>query len=508
MPDPSARTGALRFGRVGLVLVLAAAAAVYAQYGCRGRLLRDDAMYLYSGQRMVDGVPPYVSIFDLKGPVAPLISGAGTAAARVLDTDDITTVRITFFIVGLLVVACVYLFARDLFASTRAGLLAAFVFPCFWGFGRHVLSGPRAKTPMVLFEVLALWLTTRRKWLWAGFFGSLAFLTWQPAVFLPAMTVLFAVVQSENASQRWKNPLKTLIGISLPLLAVSAYFLCMNAFGEFVDGTILFHLRHLERTGAGPLRNVANAFLALHKGYATSYLLIVIGLVAVGVLFAWRLKCHAGRVSSWVRRDPYAALILTFPVPVVLSLMDFQDYPDLYVFLPYAALGLGWLLHTTLAGLGDKAGLSRRSATTLFAAICLVLVGGAALDYHETATDELDQQEAWAAQIVSEFGDDVKVLSIGLPEALVLLHKTSPEPYIVINGGIDNYIDATVPGGFDGWVARLEQYDARIVLFGATQGKHVPRLMQWLEDRYVRRTVGGWTIYVRRPDPETEDVRR
>ena len=62
---------------VHAALILALSALVYRQYGFAGPLTRDDAIYLYSGQQMAQGTPPYLSIWDHKGPLAPMIAGAG-----------------------------------------------------------------------------------------------------------------------------------------------------------------------------------------------------------------------------------------------------------------------------------------------------------------------------------------------------------------------------------------------------------------------------------------------
>ena len=65
-------------GRIGMGAVLAAilAAAVWAPYGFDGSLLRDDAIYLYAARSLLEGVAPYESIFDHKGPGAARMGDA------------------------------------------------------------------------------------------------------------------------------------------------------------------------------------------------------------------------------------------------------------------------------------------------------------------------------------------------------------------------------------------------------------------------------------------------
>jgi len=50
------------------VLVFALAAFVYSQYGLYADLGRTNGIVLYSGQKMAEGIPHYVSIFDVITP--------------------------------------------------------------------------------------------------------------------------------------------------------------------------------------------------------------------------------------------------------------------------------------------------------------------------------------------------------------------------------------------------------------------------------------------------------
>src|SRR5215210_2261973 len=84
-------------GKLSLPLfILALAALVYSTYGFEGVLLRDYSIYLYSGQRMAEGVPPYVSVFDHKGPLPSMLAGLGVMLSKWLNWDDIYAVRLVF----------------------------------------------------------------------------------------------------------------------------------------------------------------------------------------------------------------------------------------------------------------------------------------------------------------------------------------------------------------------------------------------------------------------------
>ena len=50
---------------------------VYSRYGLHGELGRSGGITLYGGQKMSEGIPPYVGIFDIPGPLAPMLAGLG-----------------------------------------------------------------------------------------------------------------------------------------------------------------------------------------------------------------------------------------------------------------------------------------------------------------------------------------------------------------------------------------------------------------------------------------------
>src|SRR5918997_274739 len=82
------------------ILIFALAAYVYSRYGLSGELGRDASIYLYGGQKMAEGLLPYVSIFDYKGPLAQMLPGFGVIISKQLGWSDIYTVRLVFFAIS------------------------------------------------------------------------------------------------------------------------------------------------------------------------------------------------------------------------------------------------------------------------------------------------------------------------------------------------------------------------------------------------------------------------
>jgi hypothetical protein len=478
---------------LGGILVFLISAIVFSQYGFNGTLSRDEAMYLYSGQQLAQGIPPYVSIFVLKGPVAPLISGLGASVATLFNLDDVLTVRTTFFVLSCLAVVGIYLLGSTLFESLQTGLIAAFVFIGLRGFGQAATSGPEPKTPMVLFEILSLLLTVRKRWFWAGVCGSLAFLTWQPMVIYPLITIFLAIIQSEQCEPT-RNAIRAVSGTLMPIIIVSIYLLYKGALDEFV-GNFLFFVHHFERNPSSLTDHLLRPIQIVYKGYDA--IPMFLGFLMVVMMYVWRTRLHEGSVPRLLSEDRFAALVLSFPVPIIWSVLDFQGLPDLYVLLPYAAMGFGWLLYLALQGLMGIEVIGRNMQTTCFLVLCATLVGSAVAHYRVTAEDGLVKQRQWAQQVETLLGRDSKLVSIGRPEPLVLLHRSNPNRYLVIAGGVHNLIDANTPGGFEGWLEELEECDPAVIAFGPTRPEPVKeRLRSWLRTRYQRREVGRWTLFV------------
>src|SRR5918912_232899 len=199
------------------LLVLFLAVFVYGMYGFDGVLLRDYSIYLYSGQKMAEGVPPYVSVFDHKGPLSPMLAGLGVVLSQQLNWDDIYTVRLVFFATGCLTAVAVYLLGKSAFRSQAAGFFGALAFLGFYGFAESVASGPEPKTPIVIFKTLCLLFMVQKRWFWAGLCGSLAFLVWQPMGIFPFVAFLLAVTRPKE--ERRGAALRALAGMMTPLVA-------------------------------------------------------------------------------------------------------------------------------------------------------------------------------------------------------------------------------------------------------------------------------------------------
>ena len=281
-------TPADRLGRWGPFDPLVPAVALvsfvtYALHGTNGSLSRDLSVYVYAGQRLVDdGVPPYVGILNRSGPFAHLLPAVGTAVARAFGGDDLAGARWFYLVLSVLCVCVVYLLGRDLFASRLVGLTAAAAFLSFAGFIEYASDGPREKTPMVLFMLLALWAATRGRWFWAGLCLSLTTLTLQIGFFVAAPYVLLALLLAPRRVGRLAALLRVVLGGVVPVAVLTAYFASVGALRDAVDGFLVINLHY---TVANPMTdNFALRWLLLERGFGVSLCFLLAGLAALLVL--------------------------------------------------------------------------------------------------------------------------------------------------------------------------------------------------------------------------------
>ena len=427
----------------------------------------------------------------LKGPGAPLIAGFGAWIGSIFNFDDIFSVRLIFFIISCFAAAGLYFLGLALFESWRVGLLSSLTFIAFWGFGRFATSGPRAKTPMVLFEILALIFAYHRNWFLSGAAAFLSLLVWQPSGIFLIVIALLSIFQSGKGLQRLRGIALFMGGALAPGLLVLLYFIFHGAINEFLDG-FLFAFTHLERSQKSLFNHFYRPIYAIFRGFWVMSIPIILGLYEIILLFSLRLKKFGNDVFLWLREDRLAAFLIAFPLIIIWSLIDFQDFPDFFIFLPYAAIGFALVLDKYL-----RKKFVADAAKKAFVIVCVLLIVVSFFVYRFTAEEGLSKQRKWAAKIDKELIKDRNFASIGVPEILVLLKRTNPNPFIVINGGIDQYIDSITPKGFSGWLNELEQYNPSVIAFGRTKGRLKPAITSWLGKNYQEKKVGRWVLFVK-----------
>ncbi|MEO6144298.1 MAG: hypothetical protein ABIP19_09995, partial [Dermatophilaceae bacterium] len=119
--------------------------AIFLLRGFDGVLSRDLALYAYAGQRVADGVPPYVGVMNRSGPLAHLVPGVGAWLGDRLGVDDLLTMRATMLVVSVLLVWATYVVARDVFGSRVVAAATALFMATMPVIVLYAVGGPRDK---------------------------------------------------------------------------------------------------------------------------------------------------------------------------------------------------------------------------------------------------------------------------------------------------------------------------------------------------------------------------
>ncbi len=451
------------------LLCAVVAAAVYLLRGLDGPLSRDLGVYAYGGQQVADGVPPYVAILNRAGPLAHLVPGLGAGAARLVGVDDLRGMRVLFLLLSVGAVVALYLLGRDLFGSRAAGITAAAALLSFQGFTVYATNGPREKTAMVLLLALALLAMVHRRWGTSGAMIALGTLTWQP-VFFPAIAVVGLAALLGRG--RLSALLRIAVGGAVPTVVIVVGYAAIGRLQLFLDDFVLINARYTDQTSMVGRPRVL--WGSLSGAYGWSVWVIGVGLVT---LVALAVVAAARRGRHEPRNAAVAGLGLGVLVCAAWSTVAFNGWPDAYVALPFAAVGLAGLVPLLAHRLPPRAvtGVAVTwavAASVLTAAYCV-----------HTRTDVLLTQRAEGFAVMRELPADAEVVSIKAPQTLMLLHRRNPTRLQLFGNGLTRYVNDTWPGGTAGYGRWIGERAPAVVLVGAD---HTPLWIgRVLDESYV-----------------------
>jgi hypothetical protein len=475
-PDRHARL--LTWG--GAALALIAAALLFTQFSVKGNLSRDESIYTYGGQQLVDGVPVYQGIFDPKPPLPTFLTALGLGAGRVADVDELHAARLEFFLFSLLTVGAIYLLGLRLWRSPVAALAGAVTFSCFRGFAGDALAGPGAKTPGVLLSVIALLLLVERRWFWAAFAGSLAYLDWQPLGIYALAAVAAAFLLEE---ERWKKAGLAIAGAAIPLAATVLYLAIAGDLSQFIDASWTFPATGLKRGSETLGQRLDTIVNVVNASYHFGRILFWGGLALLPAVL-WRRR---------IARPAAAIVLATLLGFVALTLTDFQGYPDLFPLLPYAAIGIG--------GVGAVAVAERGRLATATAAVAIAALVALALTSYLNAKDRkmpLTKQRALAHRVERLVAPGERFYSLGDPTLLVLTRQRNPTRWIYLGSGVDQWAIKHDFGSLAGWQAEIRAVDPPVIVMNTWVSRRAKEMAAWLTRTYgPPKTVGSWSIYVR-----------
>jgi hypothetical protein len=457
---------------VGLVALL-----VYGLHGYDGVLDRDLALFSYGGMLVEHATAPYVGNFNSVGPLADAVPGLAMWLGGLIGADPILSARLFFTVLSALCCSLLCVLARDTLGSPAAGFLAPAVFLTFQGFINLASDGPREKTTMVVFLLGCLILLGRRRWALAGACAALATLSWQP-VFAVTLAALAAAALLDQQTAQRRIVLRFTIGGLAPSLATVLYFLGAGALSRAIDGFILINVEDTRQPSllTRPHQIAAKEWSAYHW----TLLLAILGLFALTVLGARAIpSARRPTVSPTARRLVVCAtggLVGTGWTVLVVN-----GGPDLFVLLPFAALGVAGTVIPAL----DQ--LPRRAAVAGVAAVVSLGVVAASVESVVTRNDDLVLQRADVGAVLGTEPGDATVVDLSAPQVLALSGRRSPTPYQLMSRTQERYLAATYPGGMTGFLRTLEDAHPTFVAVGVSA--HASWADAWLRSDYWR--IGG-----------------
>jgi hypothetical protein len=473
------------------------AAALYSRFDLHGWLTRDASLYLYGGQRVVAGQPPYVSMMDPKGPVSSILAGVGVAVARLFGYGDVAVVRIEFCALAVAGVLAVYLLVLELARSVLAAVVAAVVFCAFRSYAFNALVGPEGHLPGIVFLTFALWLTVRRQWYLAGIAAALAFLTWQPLFAYPIVGLVCAVAWSPE--RRRRAAALNLAGLATPTLALIIYYAWDGHLRALLDGLIVFPLTGVVRKSNTPVGRLRSFVGSVTHLYGPVAILFWLGLLVIVALAVRAVLASRSRLRDCVR-DPFLLLLAgTLVIQLGYVCYDYIGFPHTYPLLPYAAAGIGVGVARTLARVSSAQLRWARPAVVIAMAVLAI---GSLIVYSRPSPRyaNLAAQQAGACAVQQSLAPGTPLWVIDDPGPLVLLRRRQPDNYPYVGSGLDTWKVGHTSGGFAGWTREIMRSHASIVVLQSwLHGRYKAPMTHWLVAHgYRPGNIGVWRVFVTR----------
>jgi hypothetical protein len=470
------------------VLVGVVAFVVYALHGYHGVLDRDKGVFTYGGMHVAQGTPPYVDIFNSVGPLADAIPGLAIWLGNLVGADPVVAERLFFTGISALCCSLVCVLARDTLGSRAGSLIAPAVFLTFEDFAALASDGPSDKTAMVLFLLGCMILLGRRRWAPAGACAALATLTWQP-VFAVTLGALAAAALLDRTGSRLRIVAGFTIGGLVPSLVTVGYFLAAGALDRAFQGFVVVNVKYTEQSSA--LTHPKVIASKMWEAYHWTFPLAIAGLVALFVLGARAaLTLRRGAASPFTRR----LVICTAGAAVgtIWTVLVVNGGPDLFLTLPFAALGIA----------GSAVLISRRLPHgAARAGVVLVLsLGVLVTGVHNvrTSDDGYLLQRADVHAVLGTQPSDALVVSLSAPQVLAFSGRDSPVPYQIMSDTQERYLDATYPGGMPGFLQHvLVDLEPTFVVVGGSYNTLWP-VPQLGTDYWKVGTGARWTWYLNR----------
>ena len=328
---------------------------------------RDEGIFGYAGQVILNHGLPYRDVFDHKPPIVFYLN----ALALLFVPPTATGIHIFLHAYNFLTLIILFLLAKTYTESSTAGLWVAFIYAVFSS--SPAIQGFTASTEMflllplsmsLLFAVLAVQKRSILYSLSSGICGALAFFTKQTAAFILVFICLYVLVSlisrilSKNLSK--KTSVAILLGwgsgFLLVLLLIVGFYYYQGAFDEFLYWNLTHSLLYSKRSSLSwILSRVYSIGLQIVKG---NFFIIFIGFVVS--LFA----CF--------RRNLTGCFMLGFLLCSFLATVPGTVYDHYFAQLaPAVSMAGGWAVALCLSMIPD---LRLRKCAALLTAAAIIAV--------------------------------------------------------------------------------------------------------------------------------------
>ncbi len=474
--------------RLDLAGVALVALVVYLLHGFNGVLSRDLGVFVYGGEQVARGVPPYVGIFNTVGPLADAVPGLAIWLGHLAAVDPVYAARAAFLLLSVACTVLVSVLARDVLGSRAAGLVAAAVFLTFGEFITLATGGPREKTTMLLFLLLALVMVQRGRWARAGFFTALATLTWQPVLLVAVAVAVAAAVL--GGPGRVRALARFVVGGLVPTAVALVVFAASGALGTAVAGFVTASLGNPHQASLLSAPGTTLGFLWTH--YQLSLVLVLLGSIAlllVGGRTALRARA-AGR--AWAPQELGTVALAVGGLTGLLWLaVAINGPPDLFEVLPFAAVGAA-------AGvLALVRRLARPATGAVLVGVVAAAVALAVVESVSTSGHLLVRQRTDVAAVLAAAPTGSTLLSINAPEVMALAGRANPTAYQVFDRSIDQYLSSVDPGGVATYAGYVAQTRPTLLAVSRAYASSWPASLLAQDYRYAG-SCSTWSWYVSR----------
>ena len=316
-------------------------------------LERDEGEYAYAGQLILQGIPPYLGVYNMKLPGVY----AAYAAILALFGQTISGIHLGLLLINAITTFMIFLVGKRL-SNTLAGVVAAASFALLsLGQSIHGLSA-NAEHFVIIAVVAGLLLLLRairddRPWLLftSGLMFGIGFLMKQHGAVFAAFALIYVLVRQLGSSPvNWRRIMAResllITGTLIPYLLTCLLFVSMGLFGRFWFWTVKYALSYTAEVPLGlAWADLKYSIIKITREAPLIWTLAFLGLTAL----AWNKKAR--------KNASFMAGLLVFSFLATCPGLYFRTHYFILV-LPAASLLAGLAtsaIHNRLNSLEPKA---------------------------------------------------------------------------------------------------------------------------------------------------------